>query len=165
MRYSVSLGDQRFEVTVEGDRVTVEGRGYQAELRPSEDYLRTLSLDGRTWTVPLEAGLPGTWIVTSQGDRYEVEVLDERSAQLRALVRTATAQSGPQSLKAPMPGLVVKVLATPGEKVVQGESLIVLEAMKMQNELKAAATAIVDAVKVAPGRAVEKGEVLITFRN
>ena len=164
MRYSVTLGEKRFEVTIEGDRVTVDGRGYLAELRPSEDYLRTLSLDGQTWTVPLEARLPGTWIVTSQGDRYEVEVLDERSAELRALVRTATAHTGPQSLKAPMPGLVVKVLANPGEKVIQGESLIVLEAMKMQNELKAAGPATVDAVMVQPGRAVEKGEVLITFR-
>jgi pyruvate carboxylase len=63
-----------------------------------------------------------------------------------------------------MPGLVVKVLVAPGEKVVQGQSLIVLEAMKMQNELKATGAAVVEAVSVEVGRAVEKGEVLIILR-
>jgi pyruvate carboxylase subunit B len=66
-------------------------------------------------------------------------------------------------LKAPMPGLVLRVQVTPGQAVAAGAGLVVLEAMKMENELKAPASAVVRAVRVQPGEAVEKGQVLIEF--
>ena len=62
-----------------------------------------------------------------------------------------------------MPGLVVRVQVQPGEKVAAGDSLVVLEAMKMENELKAGASGVVKSVRVAPGEAVEKGQVLVEF--
>jgi pyruvate carboxylase subunit B len=62
-----------------------------------------------------------------------------------------------------MPGLVVKVLVEPGATVAAGQGLVVLEAMKMENEIKATAAGIVETVAVKPGVAVEKGAVLVTF--
>jgi biotin carboxyl carrier protein len=62
-----------------------------------------------------------------------------------------------------MPGLVVRVQVQPGENVAAGDSLVVLEAMKMENELKAGAPGVVKSVRVAPGEAVEKGQVLVEF--
>jgi biotin carboxyl carrier protein len=70
---------------------------------------------------------------------------------------------GPQQLKAPMPGKVVRVLVKPGEQVRARQPLVVIEAMKMENELRAAATGTVRAVRVKPGEAVEKGQVLVEF--
>jgi pyruvate carboxylase subunit B len=64
-----------------------------------------------------------------------------------------------------MPGLVVRVEAKPGDKVTAGTGLVVLEAMKMENELKAAAPGVVKAVRVAPGEAVERGQVLVEFED
>jgi pyruvate carboxylase subunit B len=64
-----------------------------------------------------------------------------------------------------MPGLVVKVLAEPGQEVAAGAGLVVLEAMKMENELKAPAAVKVLAVLAQPGQAVEKGQVLVEFRH
>jgi biotin carboxyl carrier protein len=62
-----------------------------------------------------------------------------------------------------MPGLVLRVQVEPGQRVAEGGGLVVLEAMKMENELKSPATGVVKAVRVSPGEAVEKGQVLVEF--
>ena len=64
-----------------------------------------------------------------------------------------------------MPGLVLRVQVTPGQAVAAGTGLVVLEAMKMENELKAPTPAVVKAVRVQPGEAVEKGQVLLEFES
>jgi len=165
MRYLVTLNGQTVTVDVEADRVTVDGIQHRATLvRRESTPERLLSVDGRSYSLPMWSSGSGAWTVLVGGERFEVDALDERSAHLQSLAGTAASQAGPVPLKAPMPGLVVKVLVAPGEKVVQGQSLIVLEAMKMQNELKATGAAVVEAVSVEVGRAVEKGEVLIILR-
>ena len=70
---------------------------------------------------------------------------------------------GPTTLKAPMPGLVVRVAVEAGAKVEAGAPLVVLEAMKMENELRATSAGVVKGVKVKAGQAVEKGQVLVEF--
>jgi biotin carboxyl carrier protein len=166
MKYRITLDGRSWEVGVDSGKVTINGREYTAELRPVDGTpLRLLSLESRNWSFAVESSTRETWTLLVQGDRREVEVLDERTVQIRSLAGTAAAPTPPVSLKAPMPGLVVRVLAEPGQKVVEGNSLIVLEAMKMQNELKAGFSGIVERIAATPGKTVEKGEVLITFRN
>jgi len=90
-------------------------------------------------------------------------VLDERTRHIRSLAGGGDQRRAAGVLKAPMPGLVVRVQVQPGEKVAAGDPLVVLEAMKMENELKAGAPGVVKSVRVAPGEAVEKGQVLVEF--
>lgn len=164
MKYRVSLGGKTWEIAVSAGKVSVEGKEYQAELRSIEGTpVRVLSLNGGTWAFPLESAGAGNWTVLVHGERHELEALDERTAHIRLLGGTAVAATGPAVLKAPMPGLVVRVLAEPGQKVVEGTSLIVLEAMKMENELKAAKSGLIETVAVSRGQTVEKGQVLLTF--
>jgi biotin carboxyl carrier protein len=66
-------------------------------------------------------------------------------------------------LKAPMPGLVLEFRVVPGDKVVEGDALVVLEAMKMENILKSPGEATVKSIEVTKGQAIEKNQVLITF--
>ena len=166
MKYFVTLNGRTREVSIDGNRVTLDGKAHQAELHAvAGTPIRLLVLDGVTWPLPMEGPGRGAWTVLAQGERLEVEVVDERMAHLRSLVGQGRAHAGPQALKAPMPGMVVRVLAQPGQKVVEGTSLIVLEAMKMENELKAAAQGTVEQVLAVQGRSVEKGEVLITFQS
>jgi pyruvate carboxylase subunit B len=166
MKYFVTLNGQTREVAVNGNRVTLDGEEHRAELTALENTpIRLLVLDGVTWAFPMqpaEAGR-GLWTVLVHGERHEVEALDQRAAHLQSLVGCGAVVAGPAVLKAPMPGLVIRVLAEPGQKVVEGTSLIVLEAMKMENELKAPAAGMVERVMISPGHTVEKGEVLITF--
>jgi pyruvate carboxylase subunit B len=93
----------------------------------------------------------------------EVEVLDQRAYHIRSLTAGNGQRKTSDVLKAPMPGLVLRVQVKPGDRVEPGAGLVALEAMKMENELKAQAAGVVKAVRVAPGEAVEKGQVLLEF--
>lgn len=167
MKYRVTVGGRTFEVDLlpEGGAITVDGTPHRAELRPvSGTPLRILHLDGAIWTMPVLNTGPGAWLVQVAGELHEVEVVDERTAHIRSLAGAALVPAGPKALRAPMPGLVVRVVAEPGLEVAAGSSLVVLEAMKMENDLKAPGAAVVEQVLVAAGQTVEKGTVLVTFR-
>jgi pyruvate carboxylase subunit B len=165
MKYQVTVNGRTYEVELDATRVTVDGVEHRAVLAEgSGTPERLLVLDGRPYPLPMWSEGRGNWAVLEAGERVEVEAVDERTAHIRSLAKEVGGHAGPMALKAPMPGLVVQVLASQGQKVVEGTSLIVLEAMKMQNELKATVTAVVESVAVTPGSVVEKGEVLITFR-
>ena len=166
MRYAVLVDGQVIEVEVDGDRVTVAGETRTATLNAIPGTpLRQLLLDGRPTTLSVEALGRGRWALAPGGERWEVEVLDERARHLRSLTSNGDRPRAVPVLKAPMPGLVLRVQVAPGQRVPAGAGLVVLEAMKMENELKAPAAAIIKAVRVQPGAAVEKGQVLLEFEE
>ena len=115
-------------------------------------------LGTRSLQVFLEESTNGCYEVVVEGRRFEVSLEDPR--RYRAGRRAGDA-GGPQSVVAPMPGKVVKVLVEPGAAVEAGQGLVVVEAMKMQNEIKATKTGVVAAVHVAVGASVAAGEALI----
>ncbi len=158
MKYLVAVNGRTIEVAVDGDHIVVEGRRLQAELRAVPGTpLRQLILSEGSAVLVMEPGEPGQWIVQDRGDRFEVEALDERTRYIRSLVGAGKTQAGGGVLKAPMPGLVVRIMVEPGQQVVAGQGILVLEAMKMENELKAAGPGVVERIDVAVGQAVEKG--------
>jgi pyruvate carboxylase subunit B len=165
VKYFVTVGGRESEVVVDGDRVTVGGSTCTASLRAIPGGpIRQLVIDGRPTVLTMRSAGRGQWNLGTGGDRWEAEAVDERTRHIRSLTAGAEGQRGPIALRAPMPGLVVKVLAEPGQEVAAGAGLVVLEAMKMENELKAPAAVVVLAVPARPGQAVEKGEVLVEFR-
>ena len=164
MKYHVTVGGRTHEVVLEGEDVIVNGTRVIAELRAVPGTpVRHLLLDGRSVTVAVEPEGAGRWVLVQGGERVEVEVVDERTRHIRSLVGPGRAQAGGGVVKAPMPGLVVRVLVEPGQVVAAGTGLVVLEAMKMENELKAAGPGVVAAVTVRPGQAVEKGQPLVSL--
>ena len=164
MKYRVTVGATAFQVEVDGTVVTVDGVRHDAELREVDSaLLRILVLDHTTWVLPMEPAGGSVWEVSDGGERFTVEVLDERAAHIRSLVGEGSRAPASAVLKAPMPGLVVKVHVQPGQEVPAGASLVALEAMKMENDLKAKGPGVVETIRVAPGQVVEKGEVLLTF--
>ena len=166
MKYVVLIDGQAIELEVDGEHVTIAGETYSATLNPIPGTpLRQLLLDGRPLTLSVEPLGRGRWALAPGGERLEVEVLDERTRHIRSLTGGGDQRRAAAVLKAPMPGLVVRVQAQPGDVVTAGAGLIVLEAMKMENELKAAAPGLVKSVRVAPGEAVEKGQVLVEFES
>jgi biotin carboxyl carrier protein len=161
----VSIAGREIEVEVDGDLVTVEGSIRTAALRAIPGTpTRQLLIDSRPTSLTMRSSGRGQWSLEVGGDRWEVEVVDERTRHIRSLTAGAERQRGPVTLRAPMPGLVLRVLAEPGQDVAAGAGLVVLEAMKMENELKAPTPGIVGAIRVQPGQAVEKGQVLVEFQ-
>jgi len=164
MKYIVTVLGREMEVEVDGEQVTVGGRVHVATLsRVPGTPVRQLLLDGRSEAVAVEAAAGGRWTITRRGERCEIEVLDERTRHVRSLTAGGDRARGPLALKAPMPGLVVRVQVEAGQPVAAGSGVVVLEAMKMENELRAAAPGVVRTVRVRPGEAVEKGQVLVEF--
>ncbi|MEP6572652.1 MAG: biotin/lipoyl-containing protein [Gemmatimonadota bacterium] len=164
MKYFVAIAGREIEVVVDGDQVTIDGQMMRSHLGPVPGTpLRHLLLDGQSLTVSVESGQRGHWSLGFRGDAVEVEVVDERARHIRGLTAAAGVRSGGGVLKAPMPGLVVRVQVETGQRIGAGTGLVVLEAMKMENELRAASAGVIRTIHVQPGQAVEKGQVLLEF--
>ncbi|MDZ4673674.1 MAG: biotin/lipoyl-containing protein [Gemmatimonadota bacterium] len=162
MKYVVTIGGRSHEVVVDGGHVEVEGKRIQAELRTIPGTsLRQLILPESSTVFVMVPGPSGQWLVQDRGERYEVEALDERTHYIRGLVGAGKSHTGGGVLKAPMPGLVVRLMVEPGQAVVAGQGILVLEAMKMENELKAAGPGVIERIDVTVGQAVEKGQLLM----
>ena len=163
MKYFVKVGEEEVEVLVDGDSVTVNGETHRASLssvggtpvsllRVGDEVRRVVSRSGES------RGRYALWL---DGFRFEAEALDERARTIRELTGAAGAAAGPAPIVAPMPGMIVRVSAEVGDQVQPGQGVVVMEAMKMENELRATAAGTVRAVLVTPGTAVEKGAVLL----
>ena len=167
MKYFVRLAGRTIEVEVLGGSVRVDGETLDAHLAAVPGTpLHHLLLGGDSWTVSAQAleGM-GQWALGAVGERVEVEAVDERTQAIRTLTGKKGGPSGGGVVKAPMPGLVVRVQVTEGQKVGPGTGLVVVEAMKMENELKATHPGIIKKVHVAPGAIVEKGAPLVTLES
>jgi pyruvate carboxylase subunit B len=164
MRYSVNIAGRTVEVVLAGDEVTVDGKRVRTDLRTVDDSdVRHLLVDGRSYTIVARQGSAGTWEIHVDGHRMDAEVLDDRTRAIREMTGATQGPRGPKPVRAPMPGMIVRVEVGEGDTVRGGQGVVVIEAMKMENELKADGEGTVARVLVAPGQAVEKGAVLIEF--
>ncbi len=157
MKYVVTVAGKLFEVVLNGSDVTVDGRTVSANLTAvPETPLRELMLEGTSRTFAMTHEADG-WAVLAGGESLQVRVDDERAVRLGKLTGAGERGGAGGFVKAPMPGLVLRVEVEEGEMVAAGEGLVVLEAMKMENEIKAPVAGRVSAVLVEGGQAVDKG--------
>ncbi len=141
-RYRVTIGEKTLELDL---------------VRTSASDLSVL-VDGVSHDLSLEKTADG-YAVMVRGDRFDVEVKDAVKGEALGKV----AHKGPLKLTAPMPGKIVKVLVKEGDAVEAGRGVLVMEAMKMENELKASKGGTVQEIKVKEGQAVEMGALLLVI--
>src|SRR5690606_8231633 len=164
MRYVVTLNGRTFEVAIDGDSITVDGTPVAAELAEiAGTPLRHLLADGHGLEFAARRLGSGRWALHLDGVSLDADVLDERTRALREVAAAVAPPAGPTPVRAPMPGLVVRVEVQPGQSIEAGQGVVIMEAMKMENELRAAAPGVVSRVLVQAGQAVEKGAVLVEF--
>ena len=130
-----------------------------ALVRQVEPCVYSVLIDGSSFEARIETS-QGDWIVAIGGRRYEIGVIDPRERSRRS---GAAGAEGRQNITAPMPGKVIRVLVATGDSVAPGQGLIVVEAMKMQNEMKAHKAGKVVAIAAREGATVSAGEVLATI--
>ena len=161
MNYSVTIGGRQLEVEVEGQVVKLNGKTVTARLESVPGSpLRYLVANGVTRAYVIQR-TRDSWLVQECGRSWTVDVVDERKRRLRDVTGKHGGRREANLLKAPMPGLVLRVSVTDGDEVEPGTPLLVLEAMKMENEIKAVMQGVVRAVHVREGDAVEKGAPLV----
>jgi biotin carboxyl carrier protein len=164
MRWVVRGGRLSHEVDVErrGSEFTVEigGQRHEVELVSLDGAVASLRFlaNGRSHPITYDHGANGSWRVTVGQREFDLEVLTPAEA-VEAV--SAGREAGPSRLTAPIPGKVVAVKVQPGDQVEPGQALVVLEAMKMENELAAEQAGKVAAVHAAAGDTVEGGELLV----
>jgi len=166
MRYFVALGAREIAVDVTslpsgGYGVHIDGEELAVDAVTAGDCL-SVRVDGRVIDLLLDGAPPDVKFVAS-GVRGHAVIETERTRAGRSLHRSAAAK-GPEFVTAPMPGRIVRVMVAPGDEVETGAPLIVIEAMKMENELHALRAARVGEVLVRPGETVEGGAKLISFQ-
>jgi len=165
MKYQVTIGEKKFEIEVDGSNseVLVNGRKTSIDhLRFKGGRFHSLLLDNKRFEFELDKNNGGFDVWHSSGQMY-AEVVDEKTDRLRKLMGDTGDAAKLSVLKAPMPGLVLKIQVEPGQQVKKGEGLVIIEAMKMENELKAIGPGVVKEIKVKEGQAVEKNEVMVVF--
>ncbi|MGQ0765456.1 MAG: biotin/lipoyl-containing protein [Gemmatimonadota bacterium] len=163
MKYIVDVDGERREVSLEGDAVVLEGQRVRAHLADVEGTpIRVVSVGTEVHRVAAVRGATkGSYILWVDGYRFQVEALDERTRAIRDMTAESERDPGPRPLTAPMPGLIVRVNVREGDQVQTGQGLVVMEAMKMENELRSVSAGRVRSVSAVPGSAVEKGAVLV----
>ena len=100
-----------------------------------------------------------------EGTLYKVQLQNKLDDLIQTLGFNLKNETKEKDVKAPMPGLVLKVLVNPNEEVNEGQDLLILEAMKMENVIQAPKTGFIDSITVKDGDAVEKNQVLISYRD
>jgi pyruvate carboxylase subunit B len=163
VKYLVRIDGETVVVEIGVEGVRVDGEPVRAQLAAVEGTpIQLLTIDGAIHRLAVRRGdSRGAYTFWTDSHRIEVEALDERTRTIREAAGSSRQAGGPAPLLAPMPGLIVRVNVLVGDQVQPGQGLVVMEAMKMENELRAGSAGTVRAVLVTAGIAVEKGSVLV----
>jgi pyruvate carboxylase subunit B len=164
VKYIVDVNDDRRTVSIESDGVRFESEdAVRAELAEIEGSpVRMVKLGTHVYRVVVQKRPgKGRYTLWVDGYRFETEALDERTRAIRDISAESAAPSGPAPIIAPMPGLILRINVKPGDRIEPGQGVVVMEAMKMENELRATSSGVVRSVEVSPGTAVEKGALLV----
>lgn len=165
MKYITTVGEKQYLVEIIDDRhVSVDGKVYEVDFESvSGQPVYSLIVDGKSHESYV-AQVDDIWQVLMRGRLYPVSVEDEREKRLRAAAGGGVAETGEFHLKAPMPGLVVTIPVAEGQEIKKGQVLLILESMKMQNELKSPRDGKVNRIKVKAGESVEQRQTLLSVQ-
>jgi biotin carboxyl carrier protein len=163
MKYITTVDDQQFEIeVVDEHHIRIGDLLLQVDFESvSGQPVFSLILDGRSYESFVYQG-EEDWDVLLRGRQYQVKVEDEREKRLRAAAGGGVAEGGEFHLKAPMPGLVVAILVEEGQPVQKGQVMLILESMKMQNELKAPRDGVIGRIRVKAGESVEQKQAMLS---
>lgn len=163
MKYYSRVGQNEYEIEIIDGKVLIDGEVVEVDLRQSgAPELYSLLYNGRSFEILIEAER-FNYGVTLRGERFEVQVEDERTRRLNMGRKMVAVPEGELAVSAPIPGLVVKVLVEVGQSVVDEQPLVLLEAMKMENEIRAMRSGVVKTIVCVPGQRVEQNAVLIVL--
>jgi pyruvate carboxylase subunit B len=160
MNYIATVDGRTYRVGIGENNLTLDGAPVEIDLQSIDGGFHYSLLVGASSHEVFVERCEDVCFVSLGGQRYRVEIDDERARRLGER-RAAVEEAGDAELTSPMPGVVVAVLVEIGQEVRTGEGLLILEAMKMENEIRAMRTGVIEAVHVTPGQRVSQGDVLV----
>jgi biotin carboxyl carrier protein len=163
MRYVTTIGDREYLIEIIDEHtLLVDGVRYHIDFESvSEQPVYSLLLDGQSFESYVYEGDDALQVLL-RGAHYQATVEDERERRLRSTSRQGVAEGADYHLRAPMPGLVVAIPISEGQTVNKGDVLVVLESMKMQNELKSPRAGAISRMRVKVGDSVVLKQTLLS---
>jgi biotin carboxyl carrier protein len=163
MKYITTIGEREYFIEiVNRNLIIVDGVSFKVDFSSiSGQPVYSLLLNGKSYEGYMYPD-EDDWEVLLQGSMYAVNVEDERERRLRQALGEGPTQSAEFHLKAPMPGLVVTIPVKVGQEIYKGEVLLILESMKMQNELKSPRDGVISRMRVKEGDNVERKQTLLS---
>lgn len=167
MKFTVAVGGREFVVDFDeayGRRtLEIDGKPHSISLLRTEGGRVRFTMDDQPVDAFVSGSSPDLTVDVGSGP-WELQAEETRYAEVRRISGLAAVEQKLSDLKAPMPGLITRLLVAEGDQVETGTPLLVMEAMKMENELRAGGTGTVATIKVEPRQPVEQGQVLVTFK-
>ncbi|MCB9186690.1 MAG: biotin/lipoyl-binding protein [Flavobacteriales bacterium] len=166
MSTQVKVSNKEFEVIFETESKTsgtINGKAFNLDISQLGPNIYHVIKDNRSYRLEVLEPADGKARLKVNGTIYEAETVDKFDALLKSLGMEKGGVSKVNELKAPMPGLVLDVHVNPGDAIKKGDKILVLEAMKMENVIKAPADATVASVEVQKGQTVDKNQVMVRF--
>ena len=163
MKYITTVDDTEYLVEIVDEKhISINGKIVEVDFESvSGQPVYSLIVDGKSHESYVQQG-DDNWQVLLRGRLYPVTVEDEREKRLRAAAGSDVAESGEFHLKAPMPGLVVAIPVEEGQEIKKGQVILILESMKMQNELKSPRDGTIGRIRVKTGESVEQKQTLLS---
>jgi biotin carboxyl carrier protein len=163
MKYEVLIEGHPHQIDIEradkGYQATVDGEAFDIDVVMTARDVLSIIHKGRHYEAKREYSLLGETHIIVGSERFAAEVRDPRS--LRSRRAAAGHEAGPAKIIAPMPGKVVRIIAAVGDEIEVGQGLVVVEAMKMQNEIKSPKKGKVTKIAVSEASAVNAGDLLV----
>jgi len=168
MLYFVEIDNRKYKIEIaqKGDKweSIVDGRPLELISGKIEgNRVVSFILDGKYYQIEVVKN-GDSYLCWSGSKLFKTSIMDEKSARFSHLVNNQLSSSKSETLQAPMPGLIVKVEIEPGQEVKKGQGLIIMEAMKMENELRAIHDCAIRQILIQPGQIVDKAQPLIIFK-
>ncbi|MCB9190077.1 MAG: acetyl-CoA carboxylase biotin carboxyl carrier protein subunit [Flavobacteriales bacterium] len=166
MSTRIKVSNKEFEVIFSDDfktSGTLSGNAFNWDVSKISDSVFHLIKDDRSFNVEVLEPLEGLTRLKINGNVYEAEAVDQFDELLKKLGMEKGGAGKVNELKAPMPGLVLEISVQAGDTLKKGDRVLVLEAMKMENVIKAPADVTVSSIEVKQGSTVEKNQVMVRF--
>lgn len=162
MKYIAEIDGQEYLIEIlDEEHVRIDGEPYEISFESIQQQLTySLLVEGKSFETNIYQE-NGSWEVLMRGSRYTVDVVDEREKRLRSAAGSSQLQTEQYYLQAPMPGLVIDIPVQEGQEVEEGDVLLILESMKMQNELTAPRKGTVSRIKVKLQDNVDRKQTLV----
>lgn len=164
MKYVTTVNNKKFEIEILADgSITVDGKKREVDFRALGPAMYSILAENVSHELTIEQREDEIEVLM-RGRLYSNRVLDERALLMAQRSGGLLGDTGEINIKSPMPGLIVAVRVEIGQAVKAGDTVVILESMKMQNELKAVRDGTVGSVNVQPGQTVEQNKVLVTIQ-
>ena len=162
--FVVSIDKEKFEVVLNNHKVKVNDSEYNVEISHLSPYTYLIKINNKVYHITTNKLEKDKYSFLIDGHYFETIVRTKLEEEIVNVLSKSANNNGNRVIKSPMPGLVLRINKNVGDQIEEGEPLILLEAMKMENEIRSPSSGIVSEIYVQPHSSVEKNQTLLTIK-